>query len=230
MRGYKMLLALVAVLAMVGTTFAGTAINMPGLTITDEVTAGFAYAGLNSYTVRVGGPTAFANVKLLNNAKTALQNVSQSTKFEMLWDDVNQVEYEAAIPTPWSISMPTAHKAVDSHFMFALPGVLVPGSTFAETNDKSNPAGITSVSGYIAGLGTFTSTGGFAFGTPFADGTAFMQVVLPSTVSGCWLRLTTPINGVDTVVDKYVGVPEPGTIALLIGGALCLVAVRFRKK
>ena len=233
MRSLKIVLAILAVLAMTGMTFAGTPITLPGLTVTDEPTAGFTNAGLNSYTVKVGGPAAFADIKLLAEPAISLAQVSQSTKMEILWDEVNEVEYESPIPTPWLISMPTGVKSFDTHFLFALPGVLVPGSTFSETNDKSNPSGMSpnpTSTGYWNGLGNFTSVGGFAFGSPLADGTPFLQVVLPKSVNGCWLRMTTPIGGVDTVINKWVGVPEPGTIALLIGGALCLVAVRFRKK
>jgi hypothetical protein len=227
MRSLKMVLTMVSVLGMAGITLAGTAINIPGLHVTWEYTAGFHYPNLHSYTVRVGGVAAFADVKLLNTP-TELATVSQATKFELLYDEATDTEYESPISTPWLISMPTAHKAIDTHFLFAMPGVLVPGSTFTETNDKSNPAGIATVSGYYAGLGTFNTTGGFAFGEPLADGTPFMQIVLPASVSAFWLRMTVPINGVDTVVDIWPE-PEPGTIAMLIGGALCLVVVRFRR-
>jgi hypothetical protein len=230
MRSLKMVLTMVAVLGMTGMTFAGTSVPVPWLRITVERTPDFHYPGLTSYLVRVGGVAAFADVKLLAEPKTKLATVSQSTKFEMVWDEQTESEVEVAISTPWLISMPSAHKVVDTHFLFAMPGVLVPGSTFTETNDKSNPAGIASSVFYRAGLGTFDSTGGFAFASPLADGTPFMQVVLPASVTACWLRMTVPLNGVDTVVDRLVIDPEPGTIAMLIGGALCLVAVRFRKR
>jgi len=224
MRKVTMALALLAVVAMAGTSFAGTVFNYGDMEVIVEKNEAFTYANLDSYMVKIGGAAAFGNISIAGI-------VSQSTKFELLWDEELEIEYEAPVATPWNISMPTAHKAVDTHFMFGAADVAaIPGTTFSETNDKSNPAGVSVVASYYAGLGTFSSNAGagIAFGAPLAAGTDFMQVVVP-TGSTVYLNMLTPINGVDTPVAIPVGIPEPGTVMLLIAGALCLAVARFRK-
>jgi hypothetical protein len=212
-----------------GTTRAGSPINPSSFSWSEELTAGFNEPNLMSFTYRLGGVQAISDVVVVARNRFDKATVSQSTKFELVWDEETETEIERPISTPWLISMPPRHKAVDTHFLFAMPGVIVPGSVFSETNDKSNPAGIPVASGYTAGLGTFSSVGGFAFASPLLDRTAFMQVVVPTTTWGpLAVSFITPINGVDTRV--WLWTPEPGTVAMLIAGAVCLGVLRFRKR
>jgi hypothetical protein len=230
MNKFTIVVALTAVfVAMAEASRAGSPILPPSFSWTEELTVGFNEPNLMSFTYRLGGVQAMSDIMIVARNRFNKAIVSQSTKFELVWDEETETEIERPIPTPWLISMPTRHKAVDTHFLFAMPGVLVPGSVFSETNDKSNPAGIPAVSGYTAGLGTFSNVGGFAFASPLLDGTAFMQVVVPRTTWGpLAVSFITPINGVDTRV--WLWTPEPGTVAMLIAGAGCLGVLRFRKR
>jgi len=212
MRNLKMVLAMVAILAMASTSFAGVTIAVLENASPAE--------GLSSYNVLVGGAQAFADVNIAGG-------VVQSNMFQMDWDTME----EEVVPTVWLAGMPTAFKAIDTHYLFAMPGIVVPGAVFTETNDKSNQGGIAPAYGYYAGLGTFGCEpgSGFALAAPLADNSPFLQVVIP-TGSSVVLSFMAPVDGVDTQFSQVIGVPEPGTIMLVIAGALCLLVARYRRK
>lgn len=230
MNKFMIAAALMAVLlATTGAAFAEYIGHIGSLTWSCEPTAGFNLPGLYSTTYRLGNVQALSDIMVVKSPGSLTKaNVSQSTKFEVLWDEETETEYESPVPTPWLISMPTAHKAADTHFLFAMPGVIVPGSVFSETNDRSNPAGIASSAGYYAGLGTFSSVGGFAFASPLPDRTLFMQVVTPASGWEGVVSFVTPINGIDHRV--WLVTPEPGTVAMFVAGAACLVVVGWCKR
>lgn len=223
------MMAVTVFMATAEASRAGSPINPSSFSWREEPTAGFNEPNFWSFTYRIEGLQAFSDVVIVARNRFDKAIVSQSTKFGLVWDEETETEIEQPIPTPWLISMPPRHKAVDTHFLFAMPGVLIPGSVFSETNDKSNPAGIPVASGYTAGLGTFSSVGGFAFASPLPYNAPFMQVVVPTSTRGpIAVSFVTPINGVDTRV--WLWTPEPGTVAMLIAGAVCLVVVRLQKR
>lgn len=216
MRNMKMALVVLAVLAMAGTSFAGLEVSV--------VQQADPSPGYWSYLVSAGGVDTFVNINIDGT-------VVQANKFEETFLDPPAPAW-AAIPTVWGPpAMPVSMKAMDTHFMFAKPS-LVLGNTGNETNNAyDNPDAPTSIipvaSSFYAGLGTFKSDAGSAFtfnGAP-AVGTPFMQIVIPAQTG---VMLTGTTNGGGRI-EQWVGVPEPGTIALLIAGALCLVVARFRK-
>jgi len=220
MRNMKMALAVLALLAMAGTSFAGLEISV-ALSATQPSNPAY-----QSWLVKVGGVRSWDS---LNIAGT----VVQSNKFDQNFE-LDPAPY-FAIPTVWGVggpSMPTAHKAIDTHMMIATPGIQL-GKTGIETNIAYGVDGLTeppvsvipSASSYYANLGTFTSEPQAAnsLAAAMASGTSFMQVVIPAQ-SMVWLNMNTDVG----VVHQAIGVPEPGTIALLIAGALCLLAVRRR--
>jgi hypothetical protein len=209
MRNLKIALALVVVLAMAGTTFAG--ITMTVVQQADPA------PGLQSWLVKIyGAPQAFKDVNILGNM------VHQANKYGDGLD----------MPTCFIDEVPSggSERTCDTHFMFEMTGVML--GDYWETNDTSNPAGLTpDDSKYQFGMGDFVfDTGtGFSVRDPLAEGADFMQVVLEEGTV-VLLSFWTPVNEVDTLFEQPVGIPEPGTVVMLIAGALCLVVIRFRKK
>ncbi|MCX7424623.1 MAG: PEP-CTERM sorting domain-containing protein [Planctomycetia bacterium] len=210
MRNMKMALVVLAVLAMASTAFAGLVITVDAPTIP--------LAGYESYLVRASGADTFVNINIDGT-------VVQSNKFDELFDPPYGF---APIPTVWLPGMPTLHKAMDTHMMMAKPSLTL-GVTGNETNDGYEDATpiIPSASSYWCGLGTFRSDAGsaFTFSAQLGANSPFMQVVIPA---GTMVVLSGTTEG-GGVIRQTLGVPEPGTIALLIAGALCLVVARFRK-
>jgi hypothetical protein len=224
MRNMKMALVVLALLAVASTSFAGFEI-----TVTKQADPYPGY-GYESYMVKVGGGADSFND--INIAGT----VVQSNKFEETFLDPPAAPW-APIGTIWGPpAMPPLAKAMDTHFMVAKPtvGVGVDGAGVETNNAYANPDAPTSIipvaSSYYTGLGTFTSTKGALFVVRPAPAISanFLQVVIPAgtqvMLTGTWSS-TTETGG----IQQAIGVPEPGTIALLIGGLLCLVVVRFRK-
>jgi hypothetical protein len=70
-------------------------------------------------------------------------------------------------------------------------------------------------------------TGGFSLAVPLSGAYRdFMRVVLPE--GGTTTLNFTYVDGVEREASILIGIPEPGTIMLLLTGMLCLVGVRRR--
>ena len=216
MKNVTTVLALMAVLAMAGTTLAdvGLSGNLPG----DGTDLG---NGLTSYTLTVNEETAvFGFVSITDG-------VHQSNLISPVWDPDVGAMVDQVTPTVFLPSMPPTLVAVDTHFLFPDTAGLGVGITETEGNDKSDPAGVADY-GYFCGIGEFEMVGGFTFASALAPGADFMQIVLP-TGGLVMLDFTMPVEGANVDFSIPVGVPEPSTILMLIAGGLCLLAIRFRK-
>jgi hypothetical protein len=213
MRKTNMALALVGVVAMTGVASA--------VSLTRVIpTAGFDVEGFESYTVLLGGKTTFGDINIEGT-------VVQSNRFDEDWNYDPPVWMPIA--TAWDVGMPAAHKAMDTHLLFPKP-VVVLRETGIETNDawgrEEADRLVPTESRYMCGLGTFTSEHLAAFALPaiLPPDSPFMQVVIPA---GTQVHLTGKTAG--GVIDQYIGVPEPGTLVLLVAGSLCLLVARSRK-
>jgi hypothetical protein len=214
MRNMKMALVVLAVLAVASTSFAG-----PMMTAT-----------------KIGTPAAGLEAWLISSTGTnALQDI-------MVDGAVHQSSVKSGFSYPATVYLenfgegtPEDVIATDTHFLFGAVDVLIGSGAGSETNAGGNPYTLPTYDGAVKyGMGTFS--GGMAFAikpelNPLA-GFDIMQVVIaagsmvPITAMAADPSVTgSPIGQVGCVA----GVPEPGTIALLIAGALCLVVARFRK-
>jgi len=210
----KMILALVAVLAMSGMSFAEFTI--------DATQTGTIGDTLEVWLVTAGGAKTFKDVKI----DIPVHQVNMFGGYP-----------SKAVSTCFLESMPPTegYEGADTHFMFSESALSLqtPGSNFTnnETNDKSNPAGLvdTEGAGFKFGLGGFDGTAdGFALGAPLAAGSPFMQVVIPKGAIGFLTGLAVA-DGVEVPILQQVGVPEPSTVLLLVAGFACLLVARFRK-
>lgn len=233
----KLILALVAVLAMAGTTFAD-------LNITIELTDTFDGApyDLEVYTVNVQGAKTFGSIAIDGLVHQVNEEFNDVLKTSIYADDI----------------VFSANAKYDTHFLLSTSDVVVTHqSALVETNNNSNPAGLAGhnnpvyvyldidnpdkVNKYF-GLGIFSGAGpqegmsddvGITLeGTAAADalgqyGCDFMQVVI---LAGTEVTLM-GTYGNDEVFSQTIGelVPEPSAILMLLVGSLCLFGVRFRK-
>ena len=219
MKNVTTVLALMAVLAMAGTTFADVGLFSGNHLGTDLGN------GLNSYTLTVKEETTVFGFFSITGGVHQANQISAG--FEWDPDAGEMVEVAIITPTLFMPSMPPDLVTVDTHFLFAEDAGLGVGITKTEGNDKSDPAG-EAADGYFCGIGGFEMVGGFTFASALVPGDDFMQIVIPSGV-GIMFNYTMPVEGVDVEFSQFIGVPEPSTILMLIAGGLCLLAIRFRK-
>ncbi len=211
MKSLKMILALVLVLAMTGTTFAAFA-------ITGTTTGVDLGNGLTKYTVSIEGSSKFEDL--------------------VITGDVHQInmDYGTFVPTIYPIDLASNAGAVplDTHLLFEAAEVITGSGAHAETNTNNNPASLVAMSlapYNFYGMGTFTSTASFAF-TDLSIMTApkaFIQIVLLNDAQVQFAGTYLDEAEVFQAFDVPVGVPEPSTILMLLAGSLCLLAVRSRK-
>lgn len=188
---------------------------------------------LTSYVISVMGASVFTDVNVVDFGSWL-----RGTPTPL---EVHQVNHSFVSPPPqwiasiWMDEVPPASEVYDTHFMSSSDAcdLLKLGHVALETNDSMSPTGVDKdFYGFDYGMGTFTSTptDGFFLSSVSETLTPFMRVVVPCSYSDRWC-----VTG-DTVVDGEVvpfavyKVPEPGTVAMLIVGALCLTAVRLRKR
>lgn len=211
----KMILALVAVLAIAGVSFADPLIAVQGENPGD---------GLQSFTLKTTQTiTAFRDIAIDGV-------VHQANLTEWVYDEILDDDVEVLKATVFKPAASSSVRKWDTELSFtnaATVGVGV-GLTPVETNDFSTTALGAGPSGYGLGLGTFALGGGFTFETALASGADFMQIVLPENTQvtlSYWLD----IGGFDQQFSQVVGVPEPSTVLLLVAGFACLLVARFRK-
>ena len=206
-----MILAMVAVLAMAGTTLAE-----PIVTVSGPV-PGVLVPGYNIYTLSVVNAEGYLGF-------ISTDGVVQANQFAQ-WVPPEYSEDWITIPTVFELLGPPLPAEIDTHLLFFKTDGIYVGDGETETNDESLSAR-NEVFGYSIGIGSFTMGGGIGFAPVLAPGTDFMQVVL---VPGTSATITGYVAGVPSDVLWSVDVPEPSTIMMLIAGGLCLLAVRFRK-
>ncbi len=214
MKSLKMILALVLVLAMTGTTFAAFSIsgNLPG----DGTDLG---NGLTSYTISTKGVNVYEDLVI---------------------GGVHQLTYDGMfgpVPTPSMTSLPggafpvPAHWVTnDTHFLFLDGDVSPTAGGIVETNTQSGSP-LTDVVPEHWGMGTLGGAGN-TFGFLGGDETVFrnlIQVVIPTGTGQLLTGVTFDAAGSQYALEALVGVPEPSTILMLLVGSLCLLAVRSRK-
>ena len=186
-----------------------------------EPTPGFSSPTLSSYTIRMYGALAFENVsvKTTPNGST-LATVHQAN---MIFGEVVATPY---VNDLLGIAAPARY---DTHFLFASGDILSTFGAVQETNNGRNPAGLPSSPPFTYGLGTFDSNLVFAFKTTaVVNGLDFIQVVVPKSTA-VWVTGRAVDYATKEIVPFAVG-PEPGTVAMLIAGATCLVVVGWRKR
>ncbi len=214
MKNLKMVLALVAVLAMAGTTFADLSITVTQLA--DPA------AGLEAYLVSTTGASGFKDLTIDGGVH------------QTWWDS-----YGTTMPTPYDnipAGMPNATlgKAADTHFIFNGLDPIVAAGSIGEANSKAgSPIAGDLGMPLMPGLGSIGLTGTeFGFGQDVYDvatSLELMQVVIPA---GTVVMLTGTGGdaGVSWGIQQPIGeVPEPSTILMLLAGSFCLLAVRNRK-
>lgn len=224
MKNVTMILAMVAVLAMAGTTFADFEIG--GWDVPFETLAGGAGGiDLDVYILTFDTTTG--------SGPATIQDISISGVHQLC--EVDRDGFGAP-PTMFTDDFYDAaelddYGKYDTHFLFASDEV-VGVTTNVESNDGSNPAMLPEYQ-YIEpyGMGDFSMLGANSWGAsnPRPSGYEFMRVVLPAGGQ----QLLTYSADVDGAMvygrTQMVGVPEPSTILMLIVGGLSLLAVRFRK-
>ena len=227
MKNLKMVLALVAVLAMAGTTFADFSIS-----VAPEVDLG---NGLTSYMVRAGGVLGF---KLTIDGAVHQMNYIEAPSPGNGWT-------ETVVSSTFAGDISGPGVAYDTHYMLNSDDVLpTPSTDFSddETNLGGNPYNCDDGYGgyYTFGMGTFTSdtsVEGFALSEQLAPGTEFMQIVIPTCTVVYIDGVMSEGPGVHYAIQGSLSLegititpfPEPSTVLMLITGGLCLWAVRFRR-
>lgn len=203
MRTFASILALVAVFAFVGASFAD-------LTVTVERQADPA-PGLECYWLVASGAQQYESF-----TDWVFENVHQ----------VNNVYGPYVEPTIYlDQSTTTGGTAQDTHYLFPSTNVLsIVAAT--ETNTAAGvPAyGLGNFNGGTISPPPLVDSG---------SGVAFLQVVIPAGEKRMYeARLRADGQDAMTFSGEIGGepVPEPGTIAMLFAGALCFVVARFRRK
>ncbi|HBO46303.1 MAG TPA: hypothetical protein DD670_20730 [Planctomycetaceae bacterium] len=212
-------LTLVAALAM-------TSVSMAALTITvsDPVDLADPLDQLEAYTVNVKGANVFLNVAIDGlvhqmNADFGMLNPS-------LWtDSLGMFGGAAANPYDTQFLLPSTQAVI-----------AVPFAVPTESNDATNPGGLAAgafggVNKY--GMGMF-NVGAGEWGSASINmetGVDLMQIVLrKGDLVGVTLRGAGDGGQGPLSFSVQVGgvIPEPGTIMLLLTGALCLLGLRRR--
>ena len=208
----KILLALVACLAITGISFADFSLGYdPGVDVGD---------GLTSYQVYITGTSssgglasAFDSV----NVTTAVQfSMGSAASGTVLDTDITE-----------NMGADQSYLAKDTHLITPAAGFVsvVGGAT------ESNDASISTIPGgpwyapQILGLGPITSTSADAYGFETQAGDVYiMQVVLQEGTSA---DVSLQVFGADMNGNPCaITVPEPSTIVMLVLGALCLLIRR----
>jgi len=217
----KMILALVAVLAIAGTSFADLAVN-----VSDGVDLG---NGLTSYLVTTTGASGFKGLTIdggVNQVWTQLGATETQTP-----TDVIATSNPNGAPA----------RAADTFFIFktgstALSPIVAAGA-ISETNTLAgSPVALEPDFGgflqYKAGLGSIGDPiAEFGFGQDVynvANELQLLQVVIP-TGTQVFLTGTGGNAGLSWAINTPIGVPEPSTVLLLVAGFACLLVARFRK-
>ena len=206
-------LAMVAVLAMASVSMAAVTVDV----VDNGILTSAGPDVLHSYTVILSGTKALGG----NTPETTLT-------IDGAVYQVNAQNFGQDYPSIWSNEIDTASGMVpelvtyDTHFLIPSTGLTMVGD-IAETCDDGNSTGIPG-SGQ-SGFGTLTGTAfGFTQATVF-DGTPLLQVVIEEgstvTLKGMADDAGTPVS-----IETVIGVPEPGTIIMLVAGVLCLLGIR----
>ncbi|MBN2021988.1 MAG: PEP-CTERM sorting domain-containing protein [Pirellulales bacterium] len=218
MKKTTMVLALMAVVAMTSACFAEVTIELVKLPNPAP--------GLVAWNVHFNGTNAFENLIIAGEVHQANIARSGGRLFPTVWLSDFDLPNEAA------------DAAVDTHFLYTEEGVAKDGADVVETNSWTNPASLPLGPDYEYGNGMFDATGmRFAVkGDLNPEGYDVIQVVLamndqggitPVVLSGLYWEY----GGDDPGYRSFsVTIPEPGTIALLIAGALGLLVARLRRK
>lgn len=241
MKKFTMILALVAVLAMAGTTFAD---------ITISATQTGSVGTLEVWTVYTNGASTYTDMQVGMGGDNYVFALDGVTEIASVDAEVHQVSlYSSALSSAFlnSTAAPPAGDAsdADTHFMLSIgneTGNAAYFGTEAETNDGSG--GVQGTANY--GWGSLSTPGDFGV---LGGGGAqtLMQVILaPGTVTHMFGIVGSSTESIDLAVYGDGGatagysaretgfrigapVPEPSTILMLLVGGLCLLAVRFRK-
>ena len=211
MKKVTMILALVAVLGMAGTTFADANISVSPA-VASTLTPGF-----DIYTLSIVNAEGYLGF-------ITADGVVQANAYTIDYGIPPYTGVEVLTPSAFLPGMHPNNMEIDTHLLFAKASGVFVGAE-SETNDNAYGDNF----GMHRGIGSFDMGGGIGFSPVLAAGTDFMQVVVPTggltVVSG--MIAGTP-DDIAWSVDVGV-IPEPSTILMLIAGGLCLLGVRFRK-
>ena len=217
MKNCKMILGLVLVLTMAGTTFAE--FSMEVVQQVDPV------PGLESYMVKVGGVLGF---RLTIDGAVHQMN-------DYLPPGTQPIVY-GLYASVFVGDIMGQGVACDTHYMLDEGDTLgTPSNDFSddETSDMTNPYNCDDgYDGfYYFGMGTFTSdiaVEGFVLAAQLPAGTDLLQVVIPENTFVYLDGFLSESAGVHHEIHQMIGVPEPSTVLMLAAGVLCLLIVRFR--
>jgi hypothetical protein len=218
-------LGFVALLAMATVSMAAYSVQvLPGVDLSDPNNV------LMSYTVRFTGVNAWQDLKITGGTVHQM-NYYKSTSTPPLkqtcWS--SSTYFDADLGSPDALPY-------DTHINdLGLPLAFGVGTTAVgvETTDNLNPGGLT-IADFTpinrAGMGTFDTTGtAYAISGTAAPYYDLVQVVVlknqaPVRLMGLYADTeTAAMHSLDLEIS---GIPEPGTIALLVAGALCLLGIR----
>ena len=215
MKNLMMVLALAAVVAIAGTTFADVNINVSGPVASTLV------PGYDIFTLSVVNDEPYLGFIKIEGL------VVQANTFTTEYPPPDYEPVEVVVPTVWNNPGPPNPKEIDTHLLVTTAGGVFLG-TPVETNDKSLSAPY-QIQGFTLGMGTFDMGGGIGYATPLAAGTPFMQVV-QSQANHSLFRVTGYFAGSPNDVAWSVSLlPEPSAFLMLFAGGLCLLTMRFRK-
>jgi len=212
-------LALVAVLAMATVTMAA-----PTVSVDQGTDIGY---GLTKYIVSGGGSNAFSDAYF-----EAIAGCDPAGPVYQMCYAGNPVA--AGLDSKYNEEVTACNAtdlAFDTHWMFKTtdPGFLALNVT-TESNAGGNPQSVPVTPGLTnPGWGNLGGPVGAGFsvspGVLLPEGTELMQVVIKT---GSTVKLHYMTNfGTDSVpMEQIIGVPEPGTIIMLVAGALCLLGIR----
>ena len=225
-------IVLAAVVLLVGTS--AMAHGEISMTVTNNGVVATGAVNLVSYTIGITSTTGtadtFEGLRIFaDEACTTL-----ATNLHNVWAEDVSHNLEPSINVDYWVdgfTKDAAWKVYDTHIL--LSGITeVPTGSLTETNDGTNPAGLTleKFSGYpaLSGLGSFGhgATDAFTVLGQFATPKDFLQIVIPEGDS-VWLSVNILDAGQKT---QFAGtqVPEPATMTALALGGLALL--RRRRK
>ncbi len=236
MKSLKMILALVLVLAMTGTTFAAFTLGpytIDGHEAGDGTDIG---NGLTSYTITVAGASVFKQITIGSGVHQVWTSGFGGPAQPTLYSDTITL-------LGWPDN--AGATAADSFFIFKNAGTPITPTLAAGSIAESNTlggspiadgglGGFPTMADYKQGMGTIGDpVGEFGFGIldfdPSTDTLTLMQVVLLEGTSVVMTGILGVEGSSDSIGSLVVGVPEPSTILMLLAGSLCLLAVRSRK-
>jgi hypothetical protein len=212
MRYITISLALLAVAAMTNVAMAAITVSLlpnplgPDLSDPADMLVG--------YTVHITGSNAFQDLRVIGAVHQMNMN------------------YGSLTPTGWDTDLAAdpAAKPFDTHLITPAAGINAIETVVTETNDNSNPGGFAAYA-YAPfncyGMGTFDASG-VAYAVKGPMDPAGYDVIYIVLRKGDWVSLTGKCVDVaqGTLVDFVF--PEPGTLIMLVAGALCLLGIRRR--